>query len=242
MLHVLPTLWCRNTWSWGRADEGCWPRPKISRRRAIGTAGDHHAAWAVFVCAVRRKARPQLAFHRERHECPEAVRLPTDRRIQRCLPEYVIHGRADAVNPATSAPRRRRITCSTCRPGSRRRSASSLRRGRNVPRAFRPEFGRVSRSASREADAFYARRCQDDDAGRRTAVPGRPMRGCCGQAVLSLHRQGVARRRSRRSRRRPRRARRAATAIGRICSTATSSRCRTNGSIPGSPPGISRFI
>ena len=28
-LHVLPTLWFRNAWSWGRTGEGYWPRPAI---------------------------------------------------------------------------------------------------------------------------------------------------------------------------------------------------------------------
>lgn len=30
-LHVLPTLWFRNTWSWGREGEGYWPKPSIVR-------------------------------------------------------------------------------------------------------------------------------------------------------------------------------------------------------------------
>ena len=29
-LHILPTLWFRNTWSWGRTGEGYWPRPRIA--------------------------------------------------------------------------------------------------------------------------------------------------------------------------------------------------------------------
>ena len=28
-LHLLPTLWFRNTWSWGCDSEGCWPKPAI---------------------------------------------------------------------------------------------------------------------------------------------------------------------------------------------------------------------
>src|SRR5690242_4906943 len=30
-LHVLPTLWFRNTWAWGRTGEGYWPEPRIAR-------------------------------------------------------------------------------------------------------------------------------------------------------------------------------------------------------------------
>ena len=28
-LHLLPTLWFRNTWAWGCDHEGCWPKPRI---------------------------------------------------------------------------------------------------------------------------------------------------------------------------------------------------------------------
>ena len=28
-LHLLPTIWFRNTWSWGRTGEGYWPKPTI---------------------------------------------------------------------------------------------------------------------------------------------------------------------------------------------------------------------
>src|SRR5713226_255657 len=28
-LHLLPTLWYRNTWSWGRTGEGYWPKPNL---------------------------------------------------------------------------------------------------------------------------------------------------------------------------------------------------------------------
>src|SRR5262249_30016492 len=31
-LHVLPTLWFRNTWAWGRTgNEGYWPKPRLAR-------------------------------------------------------------------------------------------------------------------------------------------------------------------------------------------------------------------
>jgi hypothetical protein len=29
-LHLLPTLWFRNTWSWGCHHEGCWIKPRIA--------------------------------------------------------------------------------------------------------------------------------------------------------------------------------------------------------------------
>src|ERR1043166_5730162 len=29
-LHLLPTLWFRNTWAWGRSGEGYWPKPRLT--------------------------------------------------------------------------------------------------------------------------------------------------------------------------------------------------------------------
>ena len=29
-IHVLPSLWFRNTWAWGRTGEGYWKKPRLS--------------------------------------------------------------------------------------------------------------------------------------------------------------------------------------------------------------------
>jgi hypothetical protein len=42
VLHVLPTLWFRNTWSWGCTHEGCWVKPRLWLDRATsGIIADH---------------------------------------------------------------------------------------------------------------------------------------------------------------------------------------------------------
>ena len=40
-LHVLPTLWFRNTWAWGRTGECYWPRPRIGRGGPTVLAAEH---------------------------------------------------------------------------------------------------------------------------------------------------------------------------------------------------------
>src|SRR5439155_688852 len=42
-LHVLPTLWFRNTWSWGRTGEGYWPKARLARA-GDGTIVAEHAS------------------------------------------------------------------------------------------------------------------------------------------------------------------------------------------------------
>ncbi|MBC8120671.1 MAG: glucosidase, partial [Gemmatimonadaceae bacterium] len=62
-LHVLPTLWFKNTWSWGRTGEGYWPKPSIER-----TAGDvlvaTHSTLGQFCLALDSASgtEPELLF------------------------------------------------------------------------------------------------------------------------------------------------------------------------------------
>src|SRR5438477_1106432 len=40
-LHLLPTLWFRNTWSWGCTHEGCWLKPRLWPAPDGGIQGEH---------------------------------------------------------------------------------------------------------------------------------------------------------------------------------------------------------
>jgi len=40
-LHLLPTLWFRNTWSWGRQGEGYAARPRITRAQGDDVQAEH---------------------------------------------------------------------------------------------------------------------------------------------------------------------------------------------------------
>src|ERR1041385_6051177 len=40
-LHLLPTLWYRNTWVWGCKHEGCWIKPNIKPAGKNELVGDH---------------------------------------------------------------------------------------------------------------------------------------------------------------------------------------------------------
>ena len=40
-LHLFPTLWFRNTWSWGRTGEGYWSKPTIKRDGNASLTAEH---------------------------------------------------------------------------------------------------------------------------------------------------------------------------------------------------------
>ena len=127
--------------------------------------------------------------------------------------------------------------------GERGRCAcGSRRRGEAPARALRASFDQIfaERIARGRRVLRRALRRRTSTPRRRGRAPGL-RRPAVDEAVLPLRRRGLARRRSRRSRHRRRsRGCAAATTTGRTSSTATSSRCPTSGSIPGTPPGISR--
>ena len=98
-LHLLPTLWCRNTWAW---DHGAL-RPRLSAGR--GTDGT----------ALVRVEHPRLggAYHLFLEGSPDLLFTENDTNFQRlygtfnaqpfvkdAFHEYVVHGRKEAVNPA----------------------------------------------------------------------------------------------------------------------------------------------
>src|SRR5437016_738069 len=41
VLHILPTLWFRNTWSWGDSDEGRWGKPGLKRAGTALVSAEH---------------------------------------------------------------------------------------------------------------------------------------------------------------------------------------------------------
>ena len=49
-LHLLPTLWFRNTWSWGCTHEGCEVKPRLRGRRRTEPSLRGTSRWARFAC------------------------------------------------------------------------------------------------------------------------------------------------------------------------------------------------
>ena len=96
-LHLLPTVWYRNTWSWGRTGEGYWAKPGIAR--------DANSF------ALTHESLGEYRFHIEQ----ETELLFTDNETngnrlfgmhdanlyaKDAFDDYLVHGRAEAVNAA----------------------------------------------------------------------------------------------------------------------------------------------
>src|SRR5262245_25357921 len=97
-VHLLPTLWFRNTWSWGRTGEGYWPTPRITRT-ADGTMVAEHASLGRFT--LMADGQPAMLFTDNETNVARLFDAPNGSPyVKDAFHEYVVHGRRDAVNPA----------------------------------------------------------------------------------------------------------------------------------------------
>jgi len=155
-LHVLPQLWFRNTWSWGRSSEGYWPRGAIigrGDRRVVANGADLPAMTLELdefdgefggAIATENDTNPLRLFGTERTTpCKDAFH------------DYVVDGRDDTVADSVRGSKVA-FHCKLVVPaGGFRQLRLRLRRAvlRDAP--FGAGFDEVIRARSEEADAFY---------------------------------------------------------------------------------------
>src|SRR5437870_1318933 len=96
-LHLLPTLWFRNTWSWGEIPEDCTSKPLIALERD-GLAHVHHDRLGDYQLAYQGNATPLFTENETNalHLHGYANGQPF---VKDAFHEFVVHGRTDAVNP-----------------------------------------------------------------------------------------------------------------------------------------------
>ncbi len=154
-LHVLPTLWFRNTWDW---DAGA-PRPRLSA--LPGTAGG--AAIAAEHPTLGRyrlvaEGAPDLLFVENETNVPRIFGGPASTRFPKDgINDFVVHGRADAVNPArvgTKAAAHYRLTLGPGESVTLRLRLSDAAAA-SGPGPFGRDFESTMAARLHEADEFY---------------------------------------------------------------------------------------
>ena len=180
-LHVLPTLWFRNTWAWGLPDR---TGPPHRRPRAATLVAEHaelgrHGRWPA-------TATPDAAVLRQRDQRRAAVRRRrAPRRTRRTASTTTSsHGADDGQPRAGTAPRPRcgyRLTVPAGGTGAvlrlRLSAGASVADGRPRQRRSTTSWPR----ARREADEFYAALTPAGATRRRGRwCCARRSPGCCG--------------------------------------------------------------
>jgi hypothetical protein len=169
VIHLLPTLWFRNTWSWGCLHEGCWVKPSI-RRAGPAAVIAQHATLGTFQFEADPGPSgnaPQLLFTDNETNTMRLYGAPNSQPYVRdAFHEFVIHGKTDAVEPSMSHGTKcaawyrmeipaRAATVIRCRLRSMQDQSESM------PPAFDNEFDQVFAERIAEAEAFYATRIPD---------------------------------------------------------------------------------
>src|SRR5207249_6013568 len=102
-LHLLPTVWYRNTWSWGRSGEGYWPEPRLARDGEATIRGTHASLgdWRLAAGPGPDGRAPALLF--TRNETNAARLFGSDvgpRHAKDAFHAYVVGGDGGAIDPA----------------------------------------------------------------------------------------------------------------------------------------------
>ncbi len=160
-LHVLPTLWFRNRWSWGRDN----PRPSlqvVKGKSVVVHASESELGDRYLYC----EGNPALLFTENETNTKRLFNTqnPTPF-VKDGINDFVVHGQTDAVNPqqtGTKVAAHYRVTvpagkCEVVRvrltptPPPSRDNASAKSNG-----AFGRRFEEVMQARRHEADDFYA--------------------------------------------------------------------------------------
>jgi hypothetical protein len=161
-LAVLPTLWFRNTWSWGRTGEGYWAKPSL-RLAAPGIFEADHESLGHFRLEADRADLETLFTENETNAARlfnSANRTPF---AKDAFHDFLIGGRRDAVNSEKSGTKAAFLHAMEVPPGG----VVNLRlRLRLEAESSGPAFGRAFEDTfdlrRAEADSYYEKKIPNE--------------------------------------------------------------------------------
>jgi hypothetical protein len=175
-IAVLPTLWFRNTWAWGRTGEGYSARPALAARGGFDVDA-HHPTLGDYRLVVdvdpTSGARPELLFteNDSNNERLFGAANATPY-VKDAFHEYVVNGRVDRVNPERRGTKAAALYRLSVPAGGEVRLRMRLTATAEIT-PERPPFGdfeAVLAGRRAEGEAFYAARTGPLSADERLAV------------------------------------------------------------------------
>jgi len=98
-LHVLPTLWFRNTWAWGRGDRRCVLRASSDLAERCPTIQANHPALGDYT--LHCKDASELLFTENETNSERLFSSPNRHEfVKDGINDFIVHDRKEAVNPA----------------------------------------------------------------------------------------------------------------------------------------------
>ena len=164
-LHLLPTLWLRNTWAWGRAGEGYWPKGRIAQVDALSIRADHPSLGRYqLLCAPLGAAAPRMIFTDNETNTLRIFGVANaSRHTKDAFHHLVVDGDEQAVNPllegtkaaawyATSVPPRSAVVVRLRLSSA---EAASTAPAAQASHAFGAGFDALFETRIAEADEFH---------------------------------------------------------------------------------------
>jgi hypothetical protein len=150
-LHMLPTIWFRNTWSW---DHERGPRPTLHRADAQTIELTHSSLGQLRLYC---DGTPELLFTENETNTQRLFNAPNESNyVKDGINEYIVHGATNAVNPQLTGTKAAASYSLTIQPGETAtiRLRLTKRRFKKNSEAF-SSFDRTFIDRIREADEFY---------------------------------------------------------------------------------------
>jgi len=156
-LHVLPTLWFRNTWSWGR--DKCRPNLHIgrggsSKLRIIEASHDLLGDYRLYC-----ENASELLFTENESNAERLWGVPNATPfVKDSINDYVVHGNKNAVNPACAGTKAAALYKIDIPPGESRTIRLRLKQITERDKSLRAfaNFDDLFKQRACEADEFYA--------------------------------------------------------------------------------------
>ncbi|MDF5726896.1 MAG: glucosidase [Rhizonema sp. PD38] len=161
-LHLLPTLWFRNTWSWGYNPEKPWLKVAESNSDFSVIKGFHPTLgtrWLYCPHIRAEEALPLLFTENESNFARLFGSANASPYVKDGINDYIVQGRKDAINPMqtgtkVSADYKFAIASGETKTIQIRLTDSSF--SHSQPFA---DFDQIMQTRQREADEFYQRIC-----------------------------------------------------------------------------------
>ncbi len=151
-IHLLPTVWFRNRWSWGDNTD-----PKPIARQVPSESGTTTIELEHFMLGRRRlycEGVPELLFTENETNTQRLFNSANaSPYVKDAFHNYLIHGQQDAVNPEQSGTKAAAHYALTVGPGE---SATIRLRLTDQDKAFGKEFEQPFATRQQEADDFFA--------------------------------------------------------------------------------------
>jgi hypothetical protein len=157
-IHVLPTLWFRNTWIWGCSHEGCTLKPKIEVA-GKGKAFASHETLGKFTFKASPGPGgkdPELIFTENETNTVKLFNSETyTPYVKDAFHRYVVEGDSAAVNPRKSGTKMAAHYRIVLKAGESAVIRLRLTGGRECDKPFGPGFDNIFKRRISEADDFF---------------------------------------------------------------------------------------